>query len=319
MKDLYNREIDYLRISVTDRCNLKCLYCVPEDGIECVPADEVLSFDEIVMICEQAAALGIRKIKITGGEPLVRAGIPELVGMLHRIQGIEQVTMTTNGILLEKYMDELVANGLDAVNISIDSLDEDNYHRVTRVGNLEEALKGLEAAKKSGIRVKVNAVLYPGEDWKQIIELAKDSAIDVRFIETMPIGTGDKYSGAFKEDILKYFEEEGIKLTTNGDIRGNGPAVYFKPEGYQGYIGIISPIHGKFCDSCNRIRLSATGMVKPCLCYKERYDLKKCVKEGNREDIRETLRNAILAKPAAHRFLESEYVTETQCMAGIGG
>lgn len=152
MKDLYNREIDYLRISVTDRCNLKCLYCVPEDGIDCVPVDEVLSFDEIVMICEQAAALGIKKIKITGGEPLVRAGIPKLVGMLHRIQGIEQVTMTTNGILLEKYMDELVANGLDAVNISIDSLDEENYHRVTRVGNLEEALKGLEAAKKSGIR-----------------------------------------------------------------------------------------------------------------------------------------------------------------------
>lgn len=319
MRDHFNREINYLRISVTDRCNLRCIYCMPENGIECVSMDEILTFEEIARICEQASSIGISRLKITGGEPLVRKEIPKLVKMLHDIDGIEQVTMTTNGILLESYMDELVSSGLDAVNISIDSLDSLRYKQITRNGLLENALSGLNAAIESGIKVKVNSVLFNDEDWKGIIKIAEDNDVDVRFIETMPIGMGRKYSGATKEDILEYFESQGIELNECRVTRGNGPAVYYRPEGYRGNIGIIAPIHGKFCDSCNRIRLSATGMIKPCLCYKESFDIKKCVRYGTDEDILDTLKRAILAKPDAHRFMEEEYVTETQCMAGIGG
>ena len=319
MKDRYNREINYLRISVTDRCNLSCIYCMPENGTESVPMEETLSFEEIEKIVKQAVNLGITRVKLTGGEPLVRKGLPELVKQLHSIDGIEQVTMTTNAILLDQYMEELVQNGLDAINSSIDSLDPVRYHQVTRVGKLEDALRGLNAAIKSGIKVKVNVVLYPGEDWKQMTLLAKDNPVDVRFIETMPIGMGDNYSGVFMEDIISFFEEQGIVLKADEGKHGNGPAIYFKPEGYAGGIGIIAPMHGKFCDSCNRIRMSSTGMIKPCLCFKERYDIRKCVREGTAEDIRETLMQAILAKPDAHKFSDREYVTETQCMSGIGG
>ena len=319
MKDHYGREINYLRISVTDHCNLRCIYCMPEGGTEYADACDILTFDEIVSVCEQAVKLGITRLKITGGEPLVREGITELVKMLHGIDGIEQVTMTTNGTLLDRYIDELADNGLDAVNISIDSVNPEKYSEVTRGGNLKDALKGLNAAIQSGIKVKVNSVLYPGDDWKEMTDLAKDNEIYVRFIETMPIGMGEKYLGAAKDDILGYFEEQGISLNMDNGIHGNGPAVYFKPQGYKGYIGIIAPIHGKFCDSCNRIRLSATGMIKPCLCFGDRYDIGKCVREGNKEDILNTLKTAIYAKPDAHSFTNREYVTETQCMSGIGG
>lgn len=337
MKDSYNREIDYLRISVTDRCNLRCVYCMPETGIETVSMDEILSFEEIVVICEAAAELGIKKLKITGGEPLVRKDVPTLVRMLHDISGIEQVTLTTNGILLDKYIDELVDCGLDGVNISIDSLDPERYKKVTRVGNLEEALKGLNAAINSGIKVKTNSVLYAKDDWKQIVALAKDNDIDVKFIETMPIGMGDGYSGVFKEEIFEYFRQQGVALDFDADKKGNGPAIYFKPEGYKGNIGIIAPIHGKFCTSCNRIRLSATGMIKPCLCFKDAFDVKSAlrgvdadmtfekindkdvVRNGVKEAVCEVLKKAILAKPEGHKFNEKEHVTETRCMSAIGG
>lgn len=319
MRDSYNREINYLRISVTDRCNLKCQYCMPESGIECVSEEAFLSFDEIVRIVQQAVKLGITRVKITGGEPLLRQDVAKLVGMLHGVSGVEQVTMTTNGILLDRYIDELISNGLNAVNISIDSINPDRYRQVTRKGNLEDALRGLRAAIESGIKVKVNSVLYPGEDWMQMVELAKDSPVYVRFIETMPIGMGDEYSGVFVENVKEYFDGLGISLYKDSNIHGNGPAVYYKPEGYEGYIGIIAPIHGKFCDSCNRIRLSATGMLKPCLCFNESFDIKKCLRDGNDEDILELLKSAIMAKPDAHRFTQDDYIKQTQCMAQIGG
>lgn len=319
MKDRYNREINYLRISVTDRCNLRCLYCVPKDGTNHVSENEMLSFDEIVKVCNQAAKLGISGVKITGGEPLIREGIPELVRMIHNVEGIEHVTLTTNGTLLDRYMDELVKNGLDAVNISIDSLNPERYCELTRGGNLEDALRGLEASVNSGITVKTNTVLYPGNDWKDMIYLAKDKPVYVRFIETMPIGMGDKYPGAFKEDILKFIGDHGLELHEENAIHGNGPAVYYKPEGYKGYIGIIAPLHGKFCGSCNRIRMSATGMIKPCLCYKEIYDMRKCIREGMDEDIEKLLIEAILSKPEAHSFSDKELITETRMMSEIGG
>lgn len=319
MKDRFDREIDYLRISVTDLCNLKCLYCVPKEGIKETTASDVLSFEEIVSICRQAVKIGISKIKITGGEPLLRKNVAELVKMLRSLPGISEVTMTTNGILLPNYIDELKDNGLDGINISIDSLEEEEYSRITGGGKLENALKGLDAAIKSGIKVKVNSVLYKNSNWKQMLKLAKEKPVALRFIETMPIGMGEKYEGAYKEDIISFFEEQGIALTEEKTIYGNGPAVYFKPEGYVGLVGIIAPMHGKFCSSCNRIRMSAAGMLKPCLCFGKTYDIRKSVRDGNSDDILNVLKTAILEKPAEHRFTEKDGVTEKRMMSQIGG
>ncbi|MBQ0078469.1 MAG: radical SAM protein, partial [Eubacterium sp.] len=236
--------------------------------------------------------------------------------MLREIDGIEEITMTTNGCLLAEHMDDLVASGLDGINISIDSMDPDRYHQITRVGNLEDALEGLEAAIKSGIKVKVNTVLCPGDDWKQMVEIARDNPVDVRFIETMPLGLAEKYAGACKGDILEYFREHGISLEEVEESRGNGPAVYYKPEGFMGNIGIIAPLHGKFCERCNRIRLSARGEVRPCLCYGQTLDVKECLRQGQPEDVGRILEEAIQGKPAAHRLEEAAGDAE---MFRIGG
>lgn len=319
MIDQFGREINYIRISVTDRCNLKCDYCVPDGGAACIKDEELLTFDETVRICSQAVKLGINSVKLTGGEPLVRANISDLVRRIKRIDGILQVTMTTNGVLLKDHIDELVSAGLDAVNISIDSVDPERYHSITRVGNLEATLEGLKAAINSGINVKVNSVLYPGNDWKQIIELAKDKPIGVRLIETMPLGMGIDYSGDFLEDVLAYFNSQGIRLDTDYTVHGNGPAIYYKPEGFAGYIGIVAPMHGKFCNSCNRIRLSASGKIKPCLCFGDEYDIGSIVRTGSDEDVLDILKRAIMAKPLEHKFTDRDLITEKKMMSMIGG
>ena len=185
MKDQYGRIIDYMRISITDRCNLRCRYCMPE-GVELVPMKNILSYEEIEMVCQAAAKAGIRKFKITGGEPLVRLGSPELIGKIMKIPGVEQVTMTTNGVLLSKYLPELLKNGLDAVNISLDTLIPEKYQEITGADELERVRKSIFMAEKSEIRVKINTVLQKGvndEEWKSLAELAKKNKLDVRFIE----------------------------------------------------------------------------------------------------------------------------------------
>lgn len=334
MRDQFGRNIDYMRVSVTDRCNLRCIYCMPEEGIPCVSHSDIFTFDEIRRICGIGAELGISRIKLTGGEPLVRRGLPGLLGMLKKIPGIEQVTLTTNGILLKDNINELVSNGLDAVNISIDTLDPEYYHKITRRGGIEEVLSGLDAALSyPALKVKVNCVPLKGmpeETYVQLASLAKDRDVDVRFIEMMPIGLGKEYCGVSGQEIYNILKERfGEAERCNGKF-GNGPAVYVQFSGFQGKIGFIDAVTHKFCSTCNRVRLTSEGRLKLCLQYETGIDMRKLLRSGaDDEVIRQEMRRVIYEKPACHHFadgrpdtpasLSGDEKLETRDMSQIGG
>ncbi|MCF2569628.1 GTP 3',8-cyclase MoaA [Mediterraneibacter glycyrrhizinilyticus] len=334
MRDQFGRNIDYMRVSVTDRCNLRCIYCMPEEGVPCVSHSDILTFDEIRRICGIGAELGISRIKLTGGEPLVRRGLPGLLGMLKKIPGIEQVTLTTNGILLKDNINELVSNGLDAVNISIDTLDPEYYHKITRRGGIEEVLSGLDAALSyPALKVKVNCVPLKGmpeETYVQLASLAKDRDVDVRFIEMMPIGLGKEYFGVSGQEIYNILKERfGEAERCNGKF-GNGPAVYVQFSGFQGKIGFIDAVTHKFCSTCNRVRLTSEGRLKLCLQYETGIDMRKLLRSGaDDEVIKQEMRRVIYEKPACHHFadgrpdtpasLSGDEKLETRDMSQIGG
>ena len=326
MLDRYGRNIDYLRISVTDRCNLRCRYCMPE-GVELVPMQEILTYEEIREICAAAAKLGVRKLKVTGGEPLVRRGCAELIRMLKTVPGIEQVTLTTNGVLLGKYLPELLDAGLDAANVSLDTLDRERYAAITGQDELDAVLESVEAALASGLRLKLNAVLQKGvndDEWFALASLARDRALDVRFIELMPIGAGKGIRGVANTELRAELLRRYPELKEDASVRGNGPAVYVRVPDWKGGVGFISAMHGKFCDRCNRLRLTAQGRLKPCLCYGDAVDLMPLLRGGAHDAEREALlcqalEDAVLSKPAQHCFEIPERVTETAHMADIGG
>lgn len=273
------------------------------------------------MLC--GGRTGDKKIKITGGEPLVRRGCTALIGRIKQIPGIEEVTLTTNGILLAQQMSELCENGLDAVNISLDTLSRCNYEEITGKDKLESVLEGIQAAVEAGIRVKINSVLQKelnDAEWGQLIGLAKDQPIDVRFIEMMPIGYGKQFETIYNEDIQKKIREIYPDLEEDTRVHGNGPATYYHISGFKGSIGFISAIHGKFCDKCNRIRLTSQGMIKPCLCYGKSYDLKEILRDSGEkigtEDmkrmLKQRLETAILEKPEQHCFEHLDDITEKE-------
>lgn len=327
MKDSFEREIDYMRISVTDRCNLRCRYCMPESGVSAIPMSELLTYEEIARVCQVGADLGIKKIRLTGGEPLVRAQLPKLVGMIRKISGIESVTMTTNGIALKECLPELIENGLTGVNISLDTLDEKLFKDITRFDCLQKVLDSIQASLDAGLKVKVNAVLLPRDffpdkviDWREMLPLARELPVDLRFIELMPIGEGKQYYHVTGEEVLDTLRELYPAIQDDKTVHGSGPAVYYNIPGFAGSVGLILAMHGKFCHNCNRIRLSATGRIKPCLCYAETYDLQKVLREGGSDDrVRKILQEAIYAKPAAHCFDVLKDISEEQRMVSIGG
>lgn len=326
MKDKYGRTIDYMRISITDRCNLRCRYCMP-DGIDTVPMKDILTYEEIQSVCYAAARAGINRLKITGGEPLVRKDCAKLVGMLKQIPGIRQVTMTTNGVLLDQYLPQLLENGLDAVNISLDTLSAQTYEKITGKAELSRVLSNIRLAEQTGLQIKINCVLLKGindDEWQQLAELTKELQADVRFIEMMPIGYGANFTPVYNETVLQKLYEIDSGIERDERIHGNGPAVYYKMKGAKGSIGFISAMHGKFCGRCNRLRITSTGKLKPCLCYADGADL-KCILRGNtsKDEISERLYlafvQAIGIKPGMHRFEEMDGVTEKGRMAQIGG
>lgn len=325
MQDSYGREISYMRISITDRCNLRCRYCMP-DGIRTIPMAELLTYEEIVRVAAAAAELRISRIKVTGGEPLVRKGATSLIRMLKGVPGITEVTMTTNGILLEKEMPVLLDAGLDAVNISLDSLQAERYKQITGKDELSAVLRGIDAAVESGLRVKINAVLQKDvneDEWEDLIDLAKDRLLDVRFIEMMPIGYGKHFSCVSNTWLRERMKKKWPDLWEDTSRHGNGPAVYVHIPGYKGSVGFISAMHGKFCGSCNRIRMSSTGRLKPCLCYGASVDLREILRDGKPEEEQQRLKaaieEAIRTKPEAHCFEKPEEITEHHRMSGIGG
>lgn len=329
MIDGYGRTIEYMRISITDRCNLRCRYCMP-DGVKLVPMSDILSFEEIEEICRAAAELGIKKIKVTGGEPLVRRGCAAFIGRLKKIPGIEEVTLTTNGVLLTQQIYALRENGLDAVNVSLDSLSRCNYEEITGKDELLHVLEGIQATLDAGIHVKINSVLQKEKndtEWRQLMELAKSEPIDIRFIEMMPIGYGKQFETIYNDDIQQKIREIYPDLQEDARVHGNGPATYYYIPGFKGSIGFISAIHGKFCDTCNRIRLTSQGMVKPCLCYGKSYNLKEILRnsgeslgtEGMKLLLKQRLQTAILEKPEQHCFEHLADITEEKDMIQIGG
>ena len=324
MKDHEGRNIDYMRISITDRCNLRCRYCMPL-GIEQVKCKDILSYEEIIMICTQAAKLGIRKLKVTGGEPLVRLGCCDLITKLKKIQGIEQVTITTNGILLSDYISALMEAGIDGINISLDSLNPDVYESITGFHQLDRVLQGMDTALETGAKVKINALLQKGVNDEEILplaELAREKKLDVRFIEMMPIGYGRPEKGISNRDVFSAIKAKYPEIQKDGKPHGNGPAVYYRIPEFHGSIGFISAMHGKFCESCNRIRMTSQGFVKPCLCYGDGVDLLEVLRDQEdkkEERIIALLKQAIEQKPKSHSFEQTQFITENRKMIQIGG
>lgn len=319
MIDCYGRNIDYLRISITDRCNLRCQYCMPEEGIESVPMADILTFEEILEIVRQAVQLGIRIIKITGGEPLVRKGCCDLIKDIKNIPGVEKVTITTNGVLLKQYLPALIESGIDGINISLDTVNKKQYAALTRGDVFDEVMSGLKEAVLYDIPVKVNAVSLKLENqhYKDLIELAHDNPIDVRFIEVMPIGLGKLFKSYNHQELLKSIQEEYPGIVKDERHHGYGPALYYQIPGYKGSIGFISAIHGKFCSSCNRVRLTSQGFLKTCLCFDDGCDLRELLR--NKKDIQEIMKETIYHKPKAHCFENEKQMTETKGMSMIGG
>lgn len=323
MLDRYGRVINYLRISVTDRCNLRCCYCMPE-GVQDVGMKNILTFEEIWEIVRTGVSLGITHIRITGGEPLMRKGCVDLIRGIREIPGVETITMTTNGVLLENYGKQLKEAGVDGVNISLDTLDPEEFYKITGKRELQEVLAGIRAAKTAGLPVKLNAVNRKELDPIPLVRYAQEENLPIRFIEMMPVGYGKKYVGRSNEELRETLEAvcENAECMTNREElsrMGSGPAVYYQFSDLKVPVGFISAIHGKFCDTCNRVRLTAEGYLKLCLCYDEGEDLRRVLREGEKENLRTIMEQTIFRKPAAHCFEHPAEMTETHEMVKIGG
>ncbi len=330
LKDRYGRKHDYLRISVTDRCNLRCLYCMPEEGVEFTESDNVLSYDDIVKVVKVGASLGISKLRITGGEPLIRPGLEGLIARLSDIPGITDIALTTNGIFLAKQAEALKAAGLNRVNISLDTLDAARFRFIARRGDLSRVLEGIEAAAEAGFDpIKLNCVLLKGVNEDEIakfLRLAYERPLHVRFIEYMPIGHADdnwrKHYLPLSR-VLEIAEEEGYVLSRKDSVRGNGPSEDWQMEGAVGSFGLIHPISDHFCSNCNRLRLTADGNLKPCLYWVDELNVKEAL--GDPDAMKHLYYRAMDIKPENHEMAAKladgalTHVPTERRMSQIGG
>lgn len=337
-----------MRISVTQACNFRCIYCQPEPS--CPVASSLLTRDEIVCICRQAVRLGITRLKITGGEPLLRPNISQIVKDIKAIPGVEQVTLTTNGFLLKEKLEELAEAGLDGINISLDTLQETRFREMTRVDGLHQVLEAIEESRKL-FSTKLNVVLLKGineEEWPDFIRFGKEQGVIVRFLEWMPLGSGKTEQTVDNREIIRALKEREpqlqrlepqlqrlklqshrqdfqVALDTGGQDFGNGPAEYYYLPREKVWVGFISAMHNRFCESCNRIRLTATGEVKGCLCYAKQASLGEILRDqeltdNQREElIHKKLQKVIYEKPLMHHLEDQEQITEKATMKDIGG
>ena len=323
--DSFGRSINYLRISVTDRCNLRCIYCMPLEGVPQMSHSELLSYEEIQTVVRAAAELGINRIRLTGGEPLVRAELPELVRMLSRIEGIEELSLTTNGVFLKKYALELKQAGLSRVNVSLDTLKADTFRYITRLGELQGVLEGIEAAKKAGFEpVKTNTVVMRGINDDEILDFAKMTYEDgwhVRFIELMPFKGVVEFVPSI--ELRQHISLLG-KLEPCASITGNGPAMYYRLPGARGTIGFISPLtETSFCSRCNRMRLTSDGKLRPCLLREDEIDLKLPLRSDEigapMKELKRLILKAVASKPEHHHLNEGVDRLVNRKMSQIGG
>ena len=325
MFDRYQREIHYLRLSVTDLCNLRCRYCMP-DGAEKLEREAVLTYEEFLRLAALFARCGIDTVRVTGGEPLVRKNVAQLVAGLKATPGIRRVTLTTNAVLLAEQLPALLDAGLDSVNISLDTLRPEVFRQITARDDFAAVQAGLQAALESGLPVKLNCVPQAGVnegELEQLAALAKDNAMQVRFIEMMPIGYGAAMPCISGPELRARFARRWPELAPLSAAQehalGDGPAVYYTVPGWQGSIGFIAAVHGKFCASCNRVRLTSQGFLRPCLASETGCDLRALLRSGADDaQLLAAIRETIWAKPREHHFNDSS-MPATRGMYRIGG
>ena len=325
MFDCYQREIHYLRLSVTDLCNLRCRYCMP-DGVEKLEREAVLTYEEFLRLAALFARCGIDTVRVTGGEPLVRKNVAQLVAGLKETPGIRRVTLTTNAVLLAEQLPALLDAGLDSVNISLDTLRPEVFRQITARDDFAAVQAGLQAALQSGLPVKLNCVPQAGVnegELEALAALAKDNAMQVRFIEMMPIGYGAAMPCISGPELRARFARRWPELAPLSAAQehalGDGPAVYYTVPGWQGSIGFIAAVHGKFCASCNRVRLTSQGFLRPCLASETGCDLRALLRSGADDaQLLAAIRETIWAKPREHHFNDSS-MPATRGMYRIGG
>jgi cyclic pyranopterin phosphate synthase len=330
MLDPYDRDISYLRVSVTDRCNLRCIYCMPKEGLSRIGHDDILRYEELHRIIRVAAGMGITKVRITGGEPLVRRGITEFIASLSRIPELNEINLTTNGILLEDYAEPLFAAGIRRINISMDSLNAEKYARITGGGDIRAVLRGIRKVRETGFApIKINIVAVKGMNDDEVPDFARltlENSYQIRFIELMPLGqAGIDNNGLYLSNAVVRERIETIAPLEPVEGRGNksdGPAHIFRLPGGAGTIGFISPVSRHFCGACNRLRLTADGHLRACLLSDDETDIKGPLREGcTDETIGELIRETISRKPERHEIacIENHIKKCMKAMPRIGG
>lgn len=330
LTDRFGRAHDYLRISVTDRCNLRCVYCMPEEGMEFEPDERLLSFDEIAAVVRVLARRGVSKLRLTGGEPLVRKNLEQLVAMLSAIPGIHDIALTTNGIHLAPRAERLRAAGVTRVNISLDSLRSDRFALVTRGGDIRKVLASLEESERVGFNpIKLNVVLMKGINDDEIgdfLQLTMNRSWTVRFIEYMPIGHNDdgwrsRYLPL--SAVLQHCDAQGWTVEPAESVYGNGPSRNYRLSGAKGAFGLIHPVSDHFCETCNRLRLTADGNIKPCLYWTDEFNVRRII--GDDAAIEQLFRKALDAKPQNHEMAQAlagaaqSHIPTARRMSQIGG
>lgn len=315
MKDSFGREIDYLRISITDLCNLRCIYCMPKEGIDKFSHEQIISPERIKEIVEIVAKLGIKKIRLTGGEPLVRRGLIDIIKLIREVKEIEEICLTTNAITLKENAKALKDAGVDRLNISLDTLDAKKYSFITRGGDISKVFEGIKEAKKVGFKnTKINCVLiggYNDDEIEKFISFAKENDLIIRFIELMPIGEGERFDPkSFISNKIILNKIPSLVFDYEDDV-----STYYKVKGSNTSVGLISPLSNKFCKKCNRIRLTSDGKIKPCLHSEVEYELNNL----HGEELENKLKEAILAKPKEHYLNEKGKSSSLRGMSKIGG
>ena len=324
MFDSRGREIHYLRLSITDLCNLRCRYCMP-DGVPKLAHEEILTYEEFLRLAALFARCGVDTIRVTGGEPLMRRDVDQLVRGLKAIPGIRKVAITTNGTLLARQLPALLDAGLDSVNISLDTLNPETFAKITVRNEFAAVQAGIHAALESGIPVKLNCVPQAGVnegELEQLAALAREKPVQVRFIEMMPIGYGAAMPCIPGPEVLARFRKHWPELAPLPGEKplGDGPAVYYTAPGWKGHLGFIAAVHGKFCGTCNRVRLTSQGFLRPCLASEMGCDLRGLLRDGAAdEELLAAIRRTVWEKPQEHHFEWKQNIPATRGMFRIGG
>ena len=324
--DRFGRVHDTLRLSVTDRCNLRCRYCMPADGMDWVERDEILSFEQIVAVVRVANRLGVRRLRLTGGEPLLRRELDRLVAMLREACDLDDVALTTNGVLLARQAARLAEAGVDRVNVSLDSLDAERFRQITRFGIIDDVWRGIEAAVEAGLGpIKINTLVLEGFNDDEIdrwVDLTLESDVTVRFMELMPMGANDLRGVGEFVDLSRVRERlqqtRGIE-PADADVvhHGNGPARYWRVPGARGALGFITPISHGYCNTCRRLRLTATGELRACLADDRQVALEHAIRRGDERAIEAGFLWAVDAKPRGHNWTEGDQTATG--MSELGG